>query len=477
MNVLEKIVADKRVEIVQREKQFPVEAFINELTPSDRNFKQALINDRKNKGAAFIFECKKASPSKGLIRPVFDLDEICQAYGKYASCVSVLSDEKYFQGEFERLPQVRSKLPQPVLCKDFFVHPYQVHLARHFGANAILLMLSVLDDETYASLHSLAKSYGMDVLTEVSNEEEMHRAVALKCDILGINNRNLRDLSTDLKQTPILVALFRELASEEQQNDTVLISESGIYHYDQIKKLNAFADGYLVGSSLMAQTDLELACRELVHGQHKVCGLTSSKDAKMVAENGASYGGLIFVKKSRRAVDKTTAKTIIEQTKATTRLKFAAVVQNEPIDSLLKLLCDVPVDAVQLHGEEDQQYVSELKAQLIEADLSTEIWQVVSIGLDGRLPERWPVCDKILLDTIAPDGVKGGTGLSFDWQHLSQLDLNLPPMILAGGINPVNVGLTKRLPVIGVDLNSGVESKPGIKDETLVKQCFSTLFE
>ncbi|WP_334313261.1 hypothetical protein [Psychrosphaera algicola] len=253
MNVLEKIVVDKRIEVAQREINFPLESFIDQLTVSDRDFKQALIDDKQNKGAAYIFECKKASPSKGLIREVFDLNEICQAYSQYASCVSVLTDEKYFQGEFERLPLVRSKLPQPVLCKDFFVEPYQVYLARHFGGNAILLMLSVLDDETYIRLDTVAKELGMHVLTEVSNREEMERAVALNCDILGINNRNLRDLSTDLNQTPMLVDLFKTLADKKQQDNTVLISESGIYNHGQIMSLNKHVDGYLVGSSLMAQ--------------------------------------------------------------------------------------------------------------------------------------------------------------------------------------------------------------------------------
>ena len=106
MNILEKIVEDKRLEVAQRKLDFPCSEFESGLLPNDRNFKQALIDDRATKGAAYIFECKKASPSKGLIRENFDLEEICDAYSKYASCVSVLTDEKNFQGEFERLPLV-----------------------------------------------------------------------------------------------------------------------------------------------------------------------------------------------------------------------------------------------------------------------------------------------------------------------------------------------------------------------------------
>lgn len=475
MNVLEKIVVDKRIEVAQREIDFPLESFKGQLTVSDRDFKQALIDDKQNKGAAYIFECKKASPSKGLIRAVFDLDEICQAYSQYASCVSVLTDEKYFQGEFERLPLVRSKLLQPVLCKDFFVEPYQVYLARHFGGNAILLMLSVLDDETYIRLDTVAKELGMHVLTEVSNREEMERAVALKCDILGINNRNLRDLSTDLNQTPILVDLFKSLADKKQQDNTVLISESGIYNHGQIKHLNKHVDGYLVGSSLMAQKDLEKACRELVHGQHKVCGITQSKDAIAIAKAGASFGGLIFVGSSKRCVTQEQAKDIISETQEVINLPFVAVVRNYTINDLVRLISNVPVKAVQLHGDEDQNYINELREALSQLARNIEIWQVVSVPVDGTLPVKWPQADRILLDTVTPDGTKGGSGMTFSWQNLTSLPLEIGPIMLAGGLNPHNINDALQLPVNGVDLNSGIETSPGIKDKKLVQQCFDII--
>ncbi len=135
---------------------------------------KALIKNR-----LIFLECKKASPSKGLIRGEFNLDEIANVYKHYASAVSVLTDEKYFQGKFDYLPQVRDVVSQPVLCKDFMISKYQVYLARYYQADAILLMLSVVNDETYRVLADLAHSLGMGVLTETSNEEEFERALAL----------------------------------------------------------------------------------------------------------------------------------------------------------------------------------------------------------------------------------------------------------------------------------------------------------
>lgn len=197
--VLVKIVNDKYQWIEERKAKQPLASFHPLLTRSERDFYQALSGDN----TVFILECKKASPSKGLIREEFDLDYIASVYGEYASAISVLTDEKYFQGRFEFLPQVRAQVAQPVLCKDFMVDPYQVYLARHYQADAILLMLSVLNDDQYRELAAVAHDLGMGVLTEVSNEQELKRAVDLQAKVIGINNRNLRDLTTDLNRTTV----------------------------------------------------------------------------------------------------------------------------------------------------------------------------------------------------------------------------------------------------------------------------------
>ncbi|MBU3825104.1 MAG: bifunctional indole-3-glycerol phosphate synthase/phosphoribosylanthranilate isomerase, partial [Candidatus Oceanisphaera merdipullorum] len=141
--VLGKIVADKKIWVAERKLSQPLSGFEASLTPSDRPFVAAL----QAKNPAFILECKKASPSKGLIREHFDLDAIAQVYSRHASAISVLTDEKYFQGQFDFVTQVRNQVTQPVICKDFIIDPYQIKLARHYQADAILLMLSVLTDE------------------------------------------------------------------------------------------------------------------------------------------------------------------------------------------------------------------------------------------------------------------------------------------------------------------------------------------
>ena len=173
--ILQKIVQDKARWVEQKEQAFPLSQFRHQLTQSDRSFYQALAKGSHDL-PAYILECKKASPSKGLIRADFDLDAIAQVYKHYASAISVLTDEQYFQGDFAYISQVRQQVEQPVLCKDFMISPYQVYLARFHQADAILLMLSVVDDDTYRELSELAHSLGMGVLTETSNEAEFERA-------------------------------------------------------------------------------------------------------------------------------------------------------------------------------------------------------------------------------------------------------------------------------------------------------------
>tara|TARA_R110002167_G_scaffold161279_6_gene357429 strand:- start:28 stop:1413 length:1386 start_codon:yes stop_codon:yes gene_type:complete len=458
-NVLEKIVIDKKLEIAQRKIDLPLASFIDGLTPSDRSFYDALAQPN----ASFVLECKKASPSKGLIRENFDLDEIIQAYSPYAACISVLTDEKYFQGKFEYLEYVRSRVTQPVINKDFFVEPYQIYLARYHNADAVLLMLSVLDDEQYLELANIADQYQLDVLTEVSNEEEVLRACALKAKIIGINNRDLRDLSTDLATTERLVPLINQHAEHEH----VIISESGIYNHQDVRRLAPLVEGFLVGSSLMSEQDIELAAKQLLYGTVKICGTTSLTGAKLVKDSPASFAGLIFAEKSKRFVT-------LEQAKQITiavPFSYVGVFVNAPIEQVVKYTQELELAAVQLHGQEDQPYIDNLRSKL---PTNCQIW--LAKGVKDTLPTLDESgVDYFLLDCQVGDQ-SGGTGQAFSWQLLDAIT-DKSNIILAGGITPNNVKQAANLGVAMLDLNSGVESAPGIKQQQKINQAFSQLRE
>ncbi|EKZ6360414.1 bifunctional indole-3-glycerol-phosphate synthase TrpC/phosphoribosylanthranilate isomerase TrpF [Klebsiella aerogenes] len=446
--VLAKIVADKAIWVEARKQQQPLASFQNDIVPSERHFYDALAGAR----TAFILECKKASPSKGLIREDFDPATIAGVYKHYASAISVLCDEKYFQGSFDFLPIVSKVAPQPILCKDFTIDPYQIYLARYYQADACLLMLSVLDDDQYRQLAAVAHSLNMGVLTEVSNEEELERAIALKAKVVGINNRDLRDMSIDLNRT-------RQLAPRLGPDVTV-ISESGIHTYCEVRELSHFANGFLIGSALMEQPDLSAAVKRVLLGENKVCGLTRPQDAQVAWEAGAIYGGLIFVAGSPRAVDDQQAQAVM----AAAPLSYVGVFRDAAIEEVVTRATTLKLAAVQLHGSEDQAWIDALRAALPE---QIQIWKALSVG--ETLPPR-------NLNHVARyvfDNGQGGSGQRFDWSLLQGQDLR--NVMLAGGLSADNCVEAAKSGCAGLDFNSGVESQPGIKEASLVAAVFQTL--
>ncbi|VTP14142.1 Tryptophan biosynthesis protein TrpCF [Phytobacter ursingii] len=446
--VLAKIVADKAIWVAARKEQQPLASFQNDVVPSTRRFYDALQGTR----TAFILECKKASPSKGVIRNDFDPARIAGVYKHHASAISVLTDEKYFQGSFDFLPIVSRIAHQPILCKDFIIDPYQIYLARFYQADACLLMLSVLDDEQYRQLSAVAHSLNMGVLTEVSNEEELERAIALGAKVVGINNRDLRDLSIDLNRT-------RQLAPRLGAGVTV-ISESGINTYAQVRELSHFANGFLIGSALMSHDDLDAAVKRVLLGENKVCGLTRAQDARVAHEAGAIYGGLIFVASSPRAVDVAQARTVM----AGAPLQYVGVFRNAPVETVSANVEQLGLVAVQLHGSEDQNYIDTLRKQLPD---SVQIWKALSVG--DTLPAR----NLNHVDKYLFDNGQGGSGKRFDWSLLSGQTLD--NVLLAGGLGADNCVEAAKTGCAGLDFNSGVESEPGKKDAEKVASVFRTL--
>ncbi|OCG74955.1 bifunctional indole-3-glycerol-phosphate synthase TrpC/phosphoribosylanthranilate isomerase TrpF [Gilliamella sp. Occ4-3] len=446
--VLKKIIEDKQTWLTEQLAVKPINTFKSAIFPSDRNFYQALNQPK----TVFILECKKASPSKGLIRDDFDPAAIAKVYKDYASVVSVLTDEKYFQGSFEFLPIVRNEITQPVLCKDFIIDEYQIYLARYYQADAVLLMLSVLTDDEYRHLSNIAHKLNMGILTEASTENEVERAIQLGAKVIGINNRNLRDLTVDLNRVKAL--------SKSIPNDRIIISESGIYTHNQVKELSRFADGFLIGSALMSEPNLTLAIRKVMLGENKVCGLTRPEDAVSAYQAGAVYGGLIFVTNSARYIQPIKARKVI----VAAPLNWVGVFRNEEIETVVQIAKQLSLYAVQLHGNEDENYIEMLRQEL---PRTCQIWKALSIG--STVPEH----NNLLISRYLFDNGDGGTGECFDWTMLTNHNLN--NVILAGGINSKNIRSALATGVIGVDLNSGVEISPGIKDKQKIQAVFEQI--
>jgi indole-3-glycerol phosphate synthase/phosphoribosylanthranilate isomerase len=451
MSVLNNIVAQKRKDVARRIAQKPLSSL--RAVKTTRHFGAAL----KNPGLRFILEFKKASPSEGLLRPDFDMAQIADIYRPFADAVSVLADEPYFQGNLANVEQARASLPQPVLCKDFIIDPYQVVEARAHGADAILLMLSVLNDNQYQYCAQAAKTLDMDILTEVHDEDELARALALDAQIIGINNRDLKTLKVDLDTT-------RRLAPKTP-DDRIVVCESGIKTRADIDAINEYVDAFLIGSALMKETRLDLAVRALIFGRVKICGLTSIADAQAAYDVGASFGGMIFASESPRHISEAQAKTIRDAVP----LPFVGVFVNENIERVVRLARDLDLAAVQLHGNETNATITELRKQLPE---HCEIWKAVHV--QNTIPVFTDIgADRLLFDTFDKQ-IRGGSGKTFDWNLLHDYPQK-EYCVLAGGISVDNIREAHSIGCGILDVNSGVEITPGQKDYHAMCQLFSRL--
>ena len=254
-HILEEIVWHKETEVDQMRERVPLGELLRRVqtAPAPRNFLEALRSGKTR--PALIAEVKKASPSKGVIRSDFDPVAIAQAYSKGgASAISVLTDQKFFQGSWDNLANVRAAVDEPLLCKDFIIYPYQIYLARSYGADAVLLIAAILSDQDLQYFVKIANALSMTPLIEVHTLSELDRVLPLdSVTLVGINNRNLENFSVDLQTTcQILAARGNQL----QERGILVVSESGLHTTADLDKVtSAGAAAVLIGESLVKQPD------------------------------------------------------------------------------------------------------------------------------------------------------------------------------------------------------------------------------
>ena len=445
--ILGKIAAAKREELALRYDGVTLDALRAQAKPTRHSLASTLARD----GAGFILEIKKASPSGGAIRLDADPAALARGYAGVADALSVLCDRTFFGGSLDDLAAARTEFDGPILAKDFFIDPRQVAEARIAGADAVLIMLSLLDDAQAREMIAEARRFGMDALVEVHDEREMRRALALGAPLIGINNRDLADLSIDLGTTERLAGMVQ---------NRILVSESGIGSRDDVERLAPQVDAFLVGSSLMRSAEPAQAARELVFGRVKLCGLNCGADVH--AARPAVFAGFVFVPGSPRHVTAREAAPLAGLARRS-GMKTVGVFRDAPLNTLADVATLMNLDAVQVHGHEDVEYVRALRRGLPAA---CEIWTALSVG-------REPLASRGG-DRLVFDNADGGSGRSFDWSLIREHP-DLPREIVAGGIGAANAHVAQRLGAYAIDVGSSVDVRPGSKSPEKIAALFEAL--
>jgi indole-3-glycerol phosphate synthase/phosphoribosylanthranilate isomerase len=445
--VLGGIAAAKRVELARRLDGVSIDA----LRANAESTGRSLIHALARPGARFILEIKRASPSGGAIRRSADPAAIARGYGGVADALSVLCDAPFFGGSLDDLRAARTVFDGPILAKDFFIDPRQVAEARIAGADAILVILALLDDHEAREMIAEARRFGMDALVEVHDEAEMRRALALGAPLIGINNRDLKDLSIDLATTERLSRLAP---------GRLLVSESGIHARSDVERRAGHVDGFLVGTSLMRASDPAQAARALLFGRVKLCGLRQPGDVE--AARPAAFAGFVFVPDSIRQISAERAMPLSRLARSF-GMRPVGVFRDEAIGVVADISRQLELGAVQLHGREASDYVRALRRQ---QPRGTEIWTECNVGRDPLQPRGG---DRLLFDNGG-----GGSGRTFDWARVKG-HAALPSSLVAGGIGAHNGGAARGLGAYAIDIGSAVDQVPGRKSPEKIAALFDSL--
>ena len=445
-DVLTSILERKRRDVAARLGAATIDA-----RPTHRSLRAAL----ERSGSRFIMEVKKASPSGH--RSGVSVEAAVAAYAPVADAISVLTDAPYFGGSLDDLRTARSGFEGPILAKDFIVDPRQVAEARANGADAVLAIMAALSDEEVTALLGEAQRLAMDVIVEVHDETELRRALGFAAPIIGINNRDLGTLRTDLATTGRLAPLVPE--------DRIIVSESGIGSREDVERLGGLVDAFLVGSSLMSDADVAQAARRLLFGAVKICGLTNVEDVRLAAAAGATHAGFIFVPGTPRNVTADATAPLVAVAHAA-GMRAVGVFRNQELREVSATAAALGLDAVQIHGAG-----SDLEALRNYLPAACEVWAVSSVS--DTVEAVAAGADRTLFDTRV-GGSSGGSGRAFDWSRIAGRP-DLASAFLAGGIGPENARAALEVGTFGLDIGSAIEAAPGRKDRELLTALFDRL--
>ncbi len=458
---LEKIHKLKLEELKAAPAKEALEGMRASLSMADGRFLKAL--DGRGSTPSIIAELKPASPSAGVLNNTRTVAEVVSSY-RNAVALSILTDGNFFGSSFEKLSEVRAATDKPLLCKDFILSKYQVYRARECGADAVLLIVKLLQRDLLAELFREIDELGMTPVVEVQTEEELQVAETLNSEVILINNRNLETLEMDLETTARLAPLVK--------NAKHVIAASGVETPSDMIRLARHAKTFLIGSALMKSNDPADTLQQFLKAAQciaspriKLCGFRDLKDATAATDLGVDYLGLIFVDESRRRVTVDDAEVICKALKG--KVKLVGVFQNSDVEQVNAIVTRLNLDLVQYHGNESPEQCRRTDCPVI------KVFQV-SNEFDSTQLHRYRDCvEYFMFDR--PKSNADESWLSNAISILSKERIH-QEFFIAGGLDESNVAnAIEGLQPFAVDVASSIENGPGVKDQEKMTRFVETV--
>ena len=440
---LEEIITTTKEDLLKRKEDKPLGNRAQKVN-NNRKFSQAILNPKDGR-IAIIAEIKLASPAEGNLGDRDNIEGRVKQYEKAkVDAISIVTEKYFFKGDPKFVKKIKSTTSLPVLQKDFIIDPYQLYEVQTIGADAVLLNARILSAKDLINLVNLAKKLGIEPVVEINNQEDLGKVIETQTKIIAVNARDLDTFKIDVDKA---CNLMKKIPSK-----FLKLGFSGVKGKKEMEKYkNAGAGGVLIGTSLMKAKNIveyikSLSAQQEVSNANikaKICGIRTLEAALAAIDAGADFLGFNFVPTSKRYINPSNAKKIINLVKG--KIKIVGVFQDADIKNVNDLILSLGLDFVQLHGNEDKDYINNVGISVIK-----------SITIDDQL-------SKIQAKYFLLDRAKRGKGDMVDFEKAAKLSKNFP-IFYAGGLNHENIAeVIERLHPFAVDVASGVETK-GIQD-------------
>ena len=446
-NILLKIIEKKQKDLNEQKRVHSIDELKRKVTASKsaKSFKNRFINVAHS-DIAIIAEIKLASPTNPSLGSESDIIQRAIAYEKAgADAISFITEKHYFKGNTTVISQLKSRVHIPILQKDFVIDPYQIYEAKMIGSDAILLIARLVDKNVLKDFVTISQKIGIEPIVEINDEEDLEKALGTNTSFIAVNARDLSTFTVDIPKACALV--------EKIPEKYIKLGFSGINSSVEVKRYKkAGAKGVLVGTSLMKAANIDNFIKSLNNVDDvkvKICGIRTYEAAQSAIDSGADYLGFNFVLKSRRYIEPKQALEILKEIRG--KIQIVGIFQNADASEVREIAKLLKLDFVQLHGQEDSEYIKQIDSQVIKAiNSSSEI-------------------NDLSVDYFLLDRVQQGEGEMFNID-MAKAIANKYPVFLAGGLTPQNISsIVREVQPFAVDVAGGIESN-GIEDIQKIKE-------